>query len=283
MEFLRSFSSRTPLESKSVSNSPVQTFLEDQDESSSNPNGSVRKFVEDLDENSEGSSNPEMGRSFSSESRKCVISSPANKPSRTTFVPVDELPLHFRSGGSGRTNPMESLPFSVGAPPHFSQLARDHESGFGEFPIHHDAFTGGGDRSVRRLSGVENVTTRETKRPKERSKDKDYRRMTLTRSNFPHITFPDLPSAGIGQSSVERPNGSGRRIDVSPVSPVPSPSFPKPDGGSQPTRASGFQPEENLSFEIKLVHEGRTVVQRVHATTPAIYLFRSVRHFWSRA
>jgi hypothetical protein len=262
MEFFRSFGSRTPHESKSSTDSPVQTFLEDPDGSSSNPNFSVRTFVEGLDENLDDSSHAEMGNPTSSESRKGFILSDSAK--RKTFVPVDDLPIRFDSGGSGVTTyPMERQSFTVGVLPHSYQLVQDSESRLGKFPIHHDAFTGGGDRSVRRMSGVTNVTTRETKRPKERRKDKEYRRMTLNHSNLPQFAPPDLTRAGFGQSSVERLNGSGRRIDASPASSVPSPFLPKSSGGPSSPFVGGFQPAANSLFEIKLVHEGRTVVQQV--------------------
>jgi hypothetical protein len=37
--------------------------------------------------------------------------------------------------------------------------------------VESDVFTGGGDQSVRRASGIQNVTMRENKRPKEREKE----------------------------------------------------------------------------------------------------------------
>jgi hypothetical protein len=107
------------------------------------------------------------------------------------FVPVDELPLGFRgfdgvpflstSGDPGRTNPME-IPFSS-FPSRPFQFGHDHGSLAGEFAVHRDAFTGGGDQSVRRMSGVDNITTRENKRPKERDKDKDIYRQNDVTSN----------------------------------------------------------------------------------------------------
>ena len=52
----------------------------------------------------------------------------------------------------------------------FSRFSRVPEPELGGFslPLSHEAVFRGGDLSVRRWSGVENVTTRETKRPKER-------------------------------------------------------------------------------------------------------------------
>ncbi len=84
---------------------------------------------------------------------------------------MDESPLGFgnfgsvpfsSTGASGRTNPMEM------------RFQSSLEQGLveGDFPVHRDALMGGGDRSVRRMSGIENITTRDNKRPKERSKDK---------------------------------------------------------------------------------------------------------------
>ncbi len=211
--------------------------------------------------------------------RVLTLNNPDIKQSpRATFVPVDDLPLHFRSSGSGRTNPMDRRPmdrqpFTVGVPPHLFQFSQDHETSREEFPIYQDAFTGGGDRSVRRMSGVTNVTTRETKRPKERSKDKEYRRMTLTHAILPHIAPSDLASAGIGQASVGRQHGPNRQIDASPDSSVPSPSSTTlPTGGPQTMFASGPQPEANSLFEIQLVHEGWSVAKQVSARMPVIYL-----------
>ena len=43
----------------------------------------------------------------------------------------------------------------------------------------------GGEVSVRRKSGIQDVTTRESRRPKEREKDREYRRLTLTTTDFP--------------------------------------------------------------------------------------------------
>ncbi len=106
---------------------------------------------------------------------------------------MDELPLGFgdfgsvpfsSAGASGRTNPMETRFQSSSVPPHF-QLALEQGLAEGVFPVHRDALVGGGDRSIRRLSGIENITTRDNKRPKERSKDKEYRRLTLTGFNQP--------------------------------------------------------------------------------------------------
>ncbi len=57
-------------------------------------------------------------------------------------------------------------------------------------PIQGETTTGGGDFSVRRASGVHNVTARETKRPKEREKDKEYRRRTLAGADIPLCAFP---------------------------------------------------------------------------------------------
>ncbi len=80
------------------------------------------------------------------------------------------MPLNRDFRVSGRTNPTDKPSFAVGmSSSRFSQLIRDPAPVVSDFPIHQDAFVGGGDSSVRRLSGVENVTTRKTKRPKERT------------------------------------------------------------------------------------------------------------------
>jgi hypothetical protein len=124
----------------------------------------------------------------------------------------------------------------------------------------------GGEVSVRRKSGIQDVTTRETRRPKEREKDRDYRRLTLTRADFP------LPSP----SSTGKSTGPGG--DVREVSPVPS--VPSPNGqryGDQVSYLPGTQRGGVVSFtrepspyssdpdfEIQLVHEGRTVRHQVY-------------------
>ena len=67
-------------------------------------------------------------------------------------------------------------------------LENSQSEGF-SFPAQSEAVFRGGDFSARRASGVENVTARETKRPKERQKDKEYRRRTLTHADN---SFPIL-------------------------------------------------------------------------------------------
>jgi hypothetical protein len=147
------------------------------------------------------------------------------------------------------------------------QFTRDPAPVFGSFLIHQDLFVGGGDRSVRRLSGVENVTTRETKRPKERNKDKEYRRLTLNGSDMPPVVPPVLDSVGVRLLD----DGSNRRFYASPPS-VPSPSSPGLPGGSRSRNSGDPSSGPNVLFELRLVFEGRSVSQQVSERMPVIYL-----------
>ena len=211
MEYLRSLGSRnTPREPMTNGSSSVS--FGDHEDSRSNSSPSDKSPVEDLDPELQRRSQAEIRVPFSNEPRKDFLLSPA-KPFRTTFVPVDELPLNPDFGAPGRTYLEERQILSVGmSGSRLSQLPHDPAPVFGDFPILHDAFGGGGDRSVRRLSGIENVTTRETKRPKERNKDKEYRRLTLTRSDMPSIAPPVLDS--VGARPVD--DGLNRRFYSSP-------------------------------------------------------------------
>ncbi len=66
------------------------------------------------------------------------------------------------------------------------------------------------------------MTARENKRPKEREKDKEYRRLTLTRAD---VFFPlSTDRAEVQSSPVRRQGGSEEYVsDVSPYQSVPSP------------------------------------------------------------
>ena len=260
MEFLRSFGSKaTPHESRTNVSSLVPS---DDHGESPTPGLSVRTPVEVLDFELAGPSQVEI--ETSSESRKDFLSSPA-KFSRTTFVPVDQLPLNRDFRVSGRTNPTDKPSFAVGmSSSRFFQLSRDPAPVVSDFPIHQDAFVGGGDSSVRRLSGVENITTRETKRPKERNKDKEYRRLTLDRSDLPSFAPPVL--GGLGS----RPFDDGFNMGFH-ASPLPAPS-PSPQGGSKGGLSGASSSGSNTSFEIRLVCEGRSVTQQVSDSLPVVYL-----------
>ncbi len=130
---------------------------------------------------------------------------------------------------------------------------------------------------MRRLSGIQNVTNRETKRPKERAKDQEYRRRTLTSTDLPLCQFTGRGgSGGYAYPSPAGRNG-GSIEDVSRVSPtrsVPSPHGHQNSGGIQPqsgeqgTRLSGF----GQTFDIALVHEGQTQRHRVHETMAVVQL-----------
>jgi hypothetical protein len=103
MEFLQSFGSRTPHESKVNNNSSV--LFEVPEDSRPNSSLPVRTPVDDVDIELAESSQVEIGSSVSGESRRDFLSNPATT-SRTTFVPIDDLPLNFNIQDSGRTNPI---------------------------------------------------------------------------------------------------------------------------------------------------------------------------------
>jgi hypothetical protein len=119
--------------------------------------------------------------------------------------------------------------------PRFRSQNNDHFSPFHHSPSPGSGFLDGGhlsssvpvpyqprgNLSVRKsLGDQQNVTVRESRRPKEREKDKQYRRLTLSSNEF--ATFP---LGNPGQHAI-----SGR-IERSPVPSVPSPGFGV--GGSQ--------------------------------------------------
>ncbi len=149
MEFLRSFGSRTTPRESSPSADP-SVSLEDREESRPNSGLSARTPIENLDLELEGSSQIETQSSVLNQSRRDFRQKSATL-SRTTFVPVDKLPLDFDFGGSGGTNPIElqtdpaeSQCFAVGnlSPPRHFQFDRGSGPVLGEFPIHQDAFAG---------------------------------------------------------------------------------------------------------------------------------------------
>jgi hypothetical protein len=158
--------------------------------------------------------------------------------------------------------------------------------GQSHFPIQTKVFTGGGELSVRRLSGVQNVMNRETKRPKERAKDQEYRRLTLTSTDLPLCQFTGRggPGGFIYPSPGGRNGGSiGNVSRVSPTQSVPSPhghrsseGFPL-RSGQQGTRSSGFDPV----FDIALVHEGQTQRHRVHETMAVAQLVEEAAGIFS--
>ena len=108
-----------------------------------------------------------------------------------------------------------------------------------------------GNLSVRKsLGDQQNVTVRESRRPKEREKDKEYRRLTLTSNEF--TTFPlgnPLKHAVLG------------RVEHSPVPSVPSPGLGV--GGSQ---------RMDQVFQITLVYNGQNVRHQVYESMPIITL-----------
>jgi hypothetical protein len=102
--------------------------------------------------------------------------------------------------------------------------------------------------SVRKsLGDPKNVTARDSKRPKERKRDTEYRRMTLSSADFPTAVPNPAGFLGVyGQSSA-------RGGASSPSSSVPSPLV-KP----------GIQSPSNRVFKITLICTGRNVRRQVY-------------------
>ena len=104
------------------------------------------------------------------------------------FLSVDELPLDPMRGASRSVsercdNQNQYFLSQVGRKfdvdeAQTGSLDTDIVLGGFRFPTLSEGFDGGGEISERRTSGIQNVTMRETKRPKEREKDKEYRRLT---------------------------------------------------------------------------------------------------------
>ena len=205
------------------------------------------------------------------------------------FTAIDELPLerhgsvellgrfveaqaqnqYFRGGGGsdtrsdtrGTSDDFPRAPFSALAQPSGTELG-----GF-SVPLQPEPFSRGGDFSVRRASGVENVTTRETKRPKEREKDKEYRRRTLTNADS---SFPiRVDRAGVQAWPIGDPRASYESVVHggvhSPHQSVPSPHEQRNDavvsarmvamaGGKSPL--GNGSPGQDQEFEVNLVHAG---------------------------
>ncbi len=156
--------------------------------------------------------------------------------------------------------------------PGFS-LGTSFALGSSHFPVQSE----GGAHSVRRESWIDNVKTRETKRPKEREKDKEYRRLTLTSANVPFCQFHDRTVSR--SHPAERSQGLVQDVfRTSPAQSVPSPagqqgatsaSTPPGDrnaGGSFFT--AGRRPYVDPSFEITLIYEGRQVRHEVSESLP---------------
>jgi hypothetical protein len=136
--------------------------------------------------------------------------------------------------------------FSQGFAPTFSpQFAFPHSSELGlegralSSPAP-EAYQQRGNYSVRKsLGDPSNVTVRDTRRPKERQRDKDYRRLTLTSSNgFPIArVLPVSPGVPLRTTSAVPANSS----------PVPVPS---------PVLGRGASPQNDRVFEIVLIYNG---------------------------
>jgi hypothetical protein len=201
------------------------------------------------------------------------------------FVPVDDLPLKDENQDP-RQDASGSLEERCGDPRGRNQyssqvsdprvdrsvvvLFRDSAQALGgaHFPIHAETFTGGGDYSVRRASGVQNMKMRETKRPKEREKDKEYRRLTLNRADLHSFQFTDgdegqAQSVGRNRGLVTNENGSR----FSPAHSVPS-LFGQPYAAAVLSMSPGklgsrSSLQADPVYEIALVNEGRTHRYRV--------------------
>ncbi len=177
------------------------------------------------------------------------------------FVEVDSLPL-FPEALTSRRPASSNFPDRSFRLRDQNQYFTDPRTGSGEvlqspfrplsnglgpslggfhFPTQSEAITGGGDFSVRRASGVHNVTTRETKRPKEREKDEEYRRRTLTGADIPLCTFHTHTLTGreglqlppTAERQIAQQGGRATYVD-SPAQSVPSPGGDRNRGRLHP-------------------------------------------------
>jgi hypothetical protein len=251
------------------------------EESSSLVEGTVRRII------GEGASSPEKELYATgiqeSRNRDPLASGPL--ASDRKFVPVDDLPLEDENPDP-RWDASRSLEERCGdsrgrnqyspqlSDPRVDRSAvapfRDSAQTLGgiHFPIHAEIFTGGGDYSVRRTSGVQNVTTRETIRPKEREKDKEYRRLTLNRTDFHSLQLADRDEGQaqfVGRNGGSVTNEHGSKF--SPAHSVPSP-FGQPNEAMVLSSSPGKlgnrnSPQADPVYEITLVNEGRTQRHRV--------------------
>ena len=122
----------------------------------------------------------------------------------------------------------------------------------------HESSHVGGIRSVRKSMGdPRNVTTRDSRRPKERERDKEYRRSTLLPNELP-IT---LSTGSPGTMVV----GRGERSPLQSVH-SPAPSVPSP--GLGPGTAS----RNHRVFQILLIYNGQTVGHQVYDSMPILTL-----------
>jgi hypothetical protein len=149
----------------------------------------------------------------------------------------------FRFQGNDPTN---LSPFHHPPSPGSGSQDRGHSSS--SVPV---SYQPRGNLSVRKsLGDQQNVTVTESRRPKEREKDKEYRRLTLSSNEI--TTFP------LGNPKQHAILG---RVEHSPVPSVPSPGFGV--GGSQ---------RKDQVFQITLVYNGQSVRHQVYESMPILTL-----------
>jgi hypothetical protein len=108
-----------------------------------------------------------------------------------------------------------------------------------------------GNHSVRKSVGdPRNVATRDSRRPKERERDKQYRRSTLSSNGLPITLATGTPG-----------NAIVGRVQISPVPSVPSPGL-----------GLGTAQRNNRIFQIILVYNGQSVNHQVYDSMPILTL-----------
>jgi hypothetical protein len=115
-----------------------------------------------------------------------------------------------------------------------------------------------------------NVTSRDNKRPKERSRDRVYKtRFSMDASMMPNSSFPILP---LGGNVWPREEGIVDRRPV--VSAVYGPGRPPGSPLPPPTRENSrlYLSPQAASFEVELIYEGRSVLHRVWPNMPIAQL-----------
>jgi hypothetical protein len=143
-------------------------------------------------------------------------------------------------------DPTNFSPFHHSPSPGSGFLERGHSSS--SVPV---SYQPRGNLSVRKsLGDQQNGTVRESRRPKEREKDKEYRRFNLSTNEF--TTFP------LGNPKQHAILG---RVDHSPVPSVPSPGL-----------GAGSSQRKDQVFQITLVYNGQSVKHQVYESMPILTL-----------
>ncbi len=102
------------------------------------------------------------------------------------------------------------------------------------------------------------MTVRDTRRPKERQRDKDYRRLTLTSSNgFPIARVIPVPS--------------GVPLRIAAAAPASNLSL---FSVASPALGRGASPQNDPVYDIFLIYNGQDVRHQVYESMPILQLVR---------